>query len=322
MLRVVSLLFAVLSLAGSSGAASLLSSSHVCYSNGVAQACSDIPPEFGAGATTQALYTAPVSGGSLQASAGMTVADYGLLGARARASIDFVEPAGAPFVFHGVTGRAYAETVDTLTASGAAGAGAVRMRWSITGGNDLGYVGSDSVDIPGVTVNLRLDCFAQIGASFVLCPDAAFAWSTSGGVSELVTIDVPIEFGVPTVVTYQVTLSATTSVRFDGCLDCAAAFSGRSDADFGSTLRLVGVELLDSGGNPLDASGIASESGFAYHEVPETSLAPLAALATLAGLAARSRARRAPRARAPQSASFSSRPASVPAAPAARSVAG
>lgn len=285
MLRAICLLLPMLWLAGSSRAANLLSTSHVCYSNGVAQACSDTPPDTGAGAATQALYTAPISGGSLQASAAMTVADYDRLGARARASIDFVEPEGAPFVFHGVTGRAYAETVDTLTASGATGAGVVRMRWSITGGNDLGYVGSDSVDIPTVRINLRLDCFAQIGASFVLCPDAAFEWPVSGVVDEIVTIDVPIEFGVPTVVTYQVTLTATTSVRFDGCLDCAAGFSGRSDADFDSTLRLVGVELLGAGGSPLDASGIASEAGFAYHLVPEPSLAPFAALATLAGLA-------------------------------------
>jgi hypothetical protein len=212
----------------------------------------------------------------------MTVGDYDVLGARARASMDFAEPLGAPFVFHGLSGRAYAETVDTLTASGAVGAGTVRMTWSITGGNDIGYVGSDSVDIPTARTNLRLDCFAQIGASFVLCPDAAFEWPMSGGVNELVTIDVPIQFGVPTVVTYQIALSATLSVRFDGCLDCAALFSGRSEADFDSTLRLVAVELRDGGGNPLDASGIASESGFAYHQVPEPALAPFAACAALA----------------------------------------
>lgn len=76
-------------------------------SRGVGEAA-DSPP-----AATQALYTAPISGGSLQASAAMTVADYDRLGARARASIDFVEPVGAPFVFHGVSDRAYAEAVDT-----------------------------------------------------------------------------------------------------------------------------------------------------------------------------------------------------------------
>lgn len=290
MLRPICLLLATLSLAGSSGAASLFSSSHVCYSNGVANACSDSPPDTGPGASTSNLYTAPISGGSLQASAAMTVGDYDVLAARARASMDFSEPTGAPNVFHGLNGRAYAETVDTLTASGAAGAGTVRMIWSIQGANDIGYVGSDSVAIPTARVNLRLDCFAQIGASFVLCPDAAFEWPIAGGVNELVTIDVPTEFGVPTVVTYQIALSATLSVRFDECLTCAALFSGRSDADFDSTLRLVGVELLDSGGNPLDASGIASESGFAYHQVPEPAIASFAALATLAAFARRSRA--------------------------------
>jgi hypothetical protein len=211
----------------------------------------------------------------------MTVADYDLLAARARASMDFSEPTGAPFVFHGLTGRAYAETVDTLVASGGVGAGTVRMRWSITGANDIGYVGSDSVSIPTARINLSLDCFAQIGANVVLCPDAAFEWAASGGVNEFVTIGVPIEFGTPTVVTYQVALTATLSVRFDECLDCAALFLGRSDADFDSTLRLVGVELLDAGGNPLDASGIASEAGFAYHAVPEPAFASVVALATL-----------------------------------------
>lgn len=293
MARTIRLIVAALSLAGSSDAATLLSTSRACYSNGVAPACSDATPETGPGATSNIVYTAPFPGGQFQASGAMTVTNHGLLGARARASIEFVAPEGAPFVFHGLTGSGYAETVDTLTASGGVGAGTVRMLWSIQGGNDMGYVGSESVAVPTVATNLNVQCFAQIGANFVACPDAQFEWLTSGGVDEQFAIDVPIQFGTPTVVTYQIRLTAAISVLFDDCLDCLASFQGRSDA-VGSTLRLVGVELLDSGGNPLDASGIASESGFAYHLVPEPEHAPLAALATLAVVAFRARARPSP----------------------------
>jgi hypothetical protein len=270
----------------------ILSQSTGCYSNGVASDCQSAPVDFGPGASTSISRVIPVPGGNLGGSAAMAVADFDEFGARARASIDYSPGSAAPSVVHGVNGRAFASIVDTLTVAGS-GSGTVRMQWSLTGANDIGFVGSNNILRVIASNQIRLDCFSNVGATFLNCNDALFIWDTAGVVSELVTIDVPILFGTPTTWTMEVLLVAGISVVFDDCLTCVALFSGRADADFGSTGTLVDVQLFDAVGNELDPSLIQAESGFRYDLVGQDVPEPLAlAWMALAALGLRALATR------------------------------
>jgi hypothetical protein len=259
-------------------AATIIAEARGCYSNSFAQQCLT-DSDSGAGAMASAVQNLPIPGGIFGGQAGMAVADFDQWGADARASIDYVS--GPPdlygVIFHAAGARALAELSDTLLVTGAVGSGTVRMQWEITGGNDIGFVGSDPVLVVNARTDLVLECFAQSGASFLNCPDHQFTWMASGVVGELVTVDVPIVFGTPLVWTFQIRLAAGLSFQSEACTEaCVTAFQGHADADFSSTGDLINVQLFDGSFTELDPGLIQAQSGFRYDLVGSSVPEPLA----------------------------------------------
>jgi hypothetical protein len=264
-------------------AASINVGSRVCYTVG----CYNGLPGSGPGATSSLSYDFSANPDWVfQASGGMTVSNFDHFAARAEANIDYNLPLGEHIaVGHSTGGQGSADLFDTLLVSGGMGSGTVRMQWAITGANDIAYIGTDNV-VPQADIVLSLECFASAQGQALNCPDANFSWTTAGFVDELVTIDVPILFGVPVDWNFLVRLTARIGFGADACTFCVTSFQGRSIADFGSSGQLVDVQLLDGAGNLLDPSGIQADSGFRYdlvgQSVPEPSLLALAAPLALA----------------------------------------
>jgi hypothetical protein len=196
-------------------------------------------------------------------------------------------------VFQAISGRVFVELRDVLTVSGGSGVGTVRMQWTITGGVDIGFVGSDSVLVVTTPTQLMLNCFSQAGASILNCNDTTLQFSSSQQVDQLVTVDVQVLFGTPTQWILEARLASGIFFQTDECTNCVVDFHGRANADFSSTATLVDVQLFDGVGNELDPSLIQAESGFRYDLVGQDVPEPLAtAWAALAVLGLRAAARR------------------------------
>jgi hypothetical protein len=136
-------------------------------------------------------------------------------------------------------------------------------------------------------VQLVFNCFTlNVG----VCPTTRFAWTQNELVDEIVNIDIPIVFGSSVQYNFSITLVAGTGVNT--IFADTVVWQGASLANFGSTGVLQDVVLLDASGNPLDESGITSESGFRYDLVGQDVPEPLAlALAAPLALAAARRRR-------------------------------
>jgi hypothetical protein len=236
--------------------------------------------------------------------------DHFSLTASAGSSISWADPFGFSSY---ATGQSSAAFQDTITASGATGAGTLRLLWQISGTNSIAWSASGPMIDVGGDIALDVTCASSVRASGRVydCGRGGpnpndpgyqpwFSTTTSGAVNGAVWAELPIVFGqaVDTYVSFG--LSAKLGLTSETCEGCIAALDGFSRADFGSTGRLRGVQLLDASGNLLDLSNIESASGFRYDlvgaaaAVPEpvttgTSLLGLGALLLLSRPALRKR---------------------------------
>ncbi len=132
---------------------------------------------------------------------------------------------------------------------------------------------------------------------FSVTGSAGTGYTVSG--STTFTLNIPIDFGATADITYAL-WAASLPLSSAGLL---TASSG--DVEFLNTVRLTGIQVLDSRGLPVDAFTITSGSGTKYdrngvvaaidpggpNNVPEPGTLPLAALAVLAAGWIRSRGR-------------------------------
>jgi len=273
----------------------LLSQSSACLGS----SCEFAPNMFGPGASTSILRTYHQSSpGStnfflFQAEAGMTLFGYDHFSAYSRASGEANLVNGTPGI-GGIssTGNAIATLRDVVSVPGPAGQGTLRLMWRVTGGVDAGWSTTDPLQTNTLAgVDLSFVCAASVGNTPLDCPDPRLQWTGVTGVDESVNVDVPIFFGQS--VQYQLGIVLQASAGTGNLLSAdTIAFLGHAVGDFSSTGVLVDVAVLDSLGNPLDKSGIRSESGFRYDlvSVPEPCTALLLSLG-LVGLAVTRRSR-------------------------------
>ena len=277
------LLLLALLLAGESRAVSLLwAKTELCV--GI---CVDGPVDTGAGATSSFSYDSGIPDQNLLAEARVAIGNYDSFGLLAEAKMDFVlGPGQAPqFFSQGITSRAWIQMWDELTVSGGSGVGLVRMHWRISGGVDIGFVGSDAVVTGGGASQLAMICTSNVGSTLLNCNDPSFGFPASQAFDELVTLDVQVVFGTPTQWFFDARLISSIGFQADVCPTCPVSFSGRANADFSSTATLVDVQLFDGAGLELDPSGIQAESMFRYDLVGQNVAEPLGiAWAALAGL--------------------------------------
>jgi hypothetical protein len=281
-----------ISLAPGAGAlTSLESQSRSCWTAAAPPVCEydGVPPESGPGASTSILRTIGSGATTWQGSAAMTVTDYDLFSASAGGSMDYtLGPADEyPSQNRSSWGLAFTRIRDVLTATGAAGAGTIRMQWRVRGTNDIRNDSVDPLVVFDITREVTLDFRCYIDPNFDPdCGNPVLVFEDSGPFDELLTFDLPIAFGVPVPYAFWVEFSARSGFLSSSCLTpCVVDFHGSSTADLSA--ELVAVELRDGVGTLLDPSGISSESGFRYDLVsaPEPSGGAAAASALLVALA-------------------------------------
>lgn len=270
-------------LAGEASALSLLQSvSRACSG----QTCEFTPVTQGAGASTDILRTYTQTTGpntyAFQASAATTVFGYDHWAVEAHATGDahltFTIPGGAG---PSASAGGEAHLLDSVIATGATGAGTLRMIWRVTGSVDVGWSSSDPSGMPSPSpVQLVFGC----SAGPAVCPGPRFGWTASAAIDETVNIDIPVTFG--SAVQYHVSMTLVAGTGVNATFADEITWSGFSHGDFASTGVLQQVLLLDAFGNVLDPAGIESESGFRYdlvgQNVPEPSRAALGLAVALA----------------------------------------
>jgi hypothetical protein len=223
--------------------------------------------------------------------ASLVVPDWDSFAAEVSASGDYADPFGTFGISE--TARTTARYRDTITATGGSGAGRLHMVWHIEGSNAISW--QAGVEVTSVTASVSLD-FLCFGGPTQPCFSPHRRWTTDGAVDELIAVDIPITFGVPSETFLEIDLRADLGFTATTCNGtCLVNFRGSVNGSFGSTGTLVDVQLFDLAGNEYDPSNIQAESGFRYDlvGVPEPSalaLAPM--LLAVAGSARRARARR------------------------------
>jgi hypothetical protein len=281
-------------------------------------ACVFSPTDSGAGATSSILDTLTGSDGVFGRSASVTITDYDRFSATAGAGIDYSlgPPMEYPSQFFEVRGVALARFRDSLVATGATGNGLVRMRWEIEGSNSFVNDAVNPLVISDIYAETKLVAICNSGTNLThVCTDDPLVFEEGGPADGTLTFDIPIVFGASTPYLIALELHAFSGFRSVSCdSPCIVDYHANVEADFGSTGRLVSVQLFDGSSNELSPSLIESESGFDYDiGAPEPGAPMLAAVGALVMLAARWRsasrpsAGSAPRARASARATSSSR---------------
>jgi hypothetical protein len=219
-------------------------------------------------ATSSVSDTVTGTGIQIGRSASVTITDYGHFSATAGAGMDYTL---APEDTYGpqwqeARGIAYARFRDSLTATGAVGNGLIRMRWEIEGSNSFVNAGVNPLVITDVYAETRLVAICNSGTPLSHdCSSETLVFETNGPAAGTLTFDIPIVFGTPTGYLIALELHAFSGFRSANCdTPCIVDFHADVDADFGSTGRLVAVQLFDGASNELSPSSIASESGFDY----------------------------------------------------------
>jgi hypothetical protein len=172
------------------------------------------------------------------------------------------------------------------------------MTWEVEGSNDFTSAGINPLVVSDTYAETRLVAICNSGAGLSNdCTSDTLVWDDPGPATGTLTFDVPIVFGVSTPFLIALELHAFSGFRSVNCdTPCIVAYHADVDADFGSTGRLVAVQLFDGASNELPPSLITSESGFDYDiAVPEPASALLTGFGALA-VAARARGLRLTRA--------------------------
>jgi hypothetical protein len=251
---------------------------------------------LGAGATASISNTLTSSEGQFGRSASVTITDYDRFSATAQAGIDYtLGPADLyPSRFFDARGIALAVFRDSLTATGATGSGLIRMNWQIDGSNSFANDGVNPLVIGEIRGETRIVANCNSGTSLShVCNDGPLVFEDGGPANETLTFDIPIVFGASTPYLIALELHALRGFSSFSCeTPCIVDFHGNTEADFGSTGRLVSVQLFDASSNELSPSLIQSESGFDYAiGAPEPGSVLLTAVGAFVLLAARRRPR-------------------------------
>jgi hypothetical protein len=250
------------------------------------------PPGSPAVPTSSIQNTLTGSFGQMGRAASVTIADYGRFAATAEAGMDYTlaPPDEYGSQWQEVRGIAYARFRDVLTAGGATGNGLIRMRWEIEGSNSFTNDAVNPLVISAIYAESRLVAICNSGTGLSHdCTSDTLVFEDDGPAAGELVFDIPIVFGVSTPYLIALELHALSGFRSTSCkTPCIVDFHADVDADFGSTGRLVSVQLFDGASNELSPSLIESESQFDYDiSAPEPGHALLTAVGTLVLLAAR-----------------------------------
>ena len=252
--------------------------------------------DSGPGAHSSILSNLTGSEGQFGRSAAVTIVDYDQFSATAGAGMDYTLGPALPYPsqWWEVRGVALARFRDALVATGATGNGLIRMRWEVEGSNTFTNAGVNPLVISDIYAETKLVAICNSGMNLThVCTDDPLVFETGGPAAETLTFDIPIVFGVSTPYLIALELHAFSGFRSVSCdSPCIVDYHANVEADFGSTGRLVSVQLFDGSSNELSPGLIESESGFDYDiSAPEPGSPILAAVGALVMLAARWRTR-------------------------------
>jgi hypothetical protein len=166
----------------------------------------------------------------------------------------------SPFAFN-IQAINIGNMLDRITIPGAVGAtGTMSLLWHITGGVSASFQNGFAGAFLGIS------CNAVNGGPGEDCADSTFNFNAGDtAFDQIVTIVVPIAFGVTTEL--QITVNLTASAGADGVIGVNSA---ASSADFSHTGVLTAVVVRDADGNVIPDPTIISESGFDYASVGST----------------------------------------------------